>query len=110
MNECPHCGEPLREGAESCPYCGSDAETGWNPDADYLGLELPDDDFDLHDSRRAPLPELNWEGVLGVLLVLLAVAAFLWAGYRVHAALVVPFALLLGLCYLLYCRWLQSRA
>ena len=43
MDECPHCGEPLPEKAESCPHCGSDFETGWKPDTDYYAVELPDD-------------------------------------------------------------------
>jgi len=43
-DECPFCGEPIDSDAESCPHCGSDAETGWNPDAEYLSLELPEDD------------------------------------------------------------------
>ena len=110
MDECPHCGEPLRENAESCPYCGSDIETGWNPDAEYLGLDLPDDDLDLPSARHTPLPELHWDGIVGVLLILVAVGAFLWAGYRAHAVLIIPFVLLLATCYFIYCRWVRSRA
>ncbi len=43
MFPCPHCGEPVPDGARSCPHCGSDDETGWNPDAEYLSVDLPDD-------------------------------------------------------------------
>ena len=110
MDECPHCGEPLRENAESCPYCGSDFETGWNPDAEYLGLELPDDDLDIDPSRQDPLPELDWERILGALLVVTALAAFLWAGFRAHALLVLPCVVLLVACYVVYCRWIKTRA
>ncbi len=44
QDECPFCGEPIDVDADFCPHCGSDAETGWNPDADYESLELPEDD------------------------------------------------------------------
>jgi len=46
MDECPFCGEPIEDDATFCRHCGSDAETGWNPDSDYLSLELPEDDED----------------------------------------------------------------
>lgn len=45
MDICPHCGESVPDRAQACPYCGSDFETGWNPDADHLSVELPEDDF-----------------------------------------------------------------
>jgi len=44
QDECPHCGEPVEEGATFCRHCGSDAETGWNPDAEYESIELPEDE------------------------------------------------------------------
>jgi hypothetical protein len=53
MDLCPHCGEPIEEDAPSCPHCGSDNETGWNPEAEYLSLDLPDDDDE--DDGAAPL-------------------------------------------------------
>ncbi len=40
---CPHCGEQVEESAAFCRHCGSDADTGWNPDSDYESLELPDE-------------------------------------------------------------------
>ena len=45
---CPNCGEEIyNDSARVCPHCGSDHETGWNPDADYLSVELPEDE-DIH--------------------------------------------------------------
>ena len=41
---CPHCGEPIPDDAQVCPFCGSDDETGWNPDAEYLSVELPEEE------------------------------------------------------------------
>ena len=41
---CPICGEPVDDDARACPHCGSDDETGWNPDADYLSVELPEEE------------------------------------------------------------------
>ncbi len=44
-DECPFCGEPIDSEAQVCPHCGSDAETGWNPDSDYESVEIPEDDL-----------------------------------------------------------------
>jgi uncharacterized Zn finger protein (UPF0148 family) len=38
---CSHCGAPLKEKAISCPYCGSDENTGWSDNAS-VDWELPD--------------------------------------------------------------------
>lgn len=46
MDECPHCGEPIDEGAESCLHCGSDFETGWKPETDYYAVDLPEDELE----------------------------------------------------------------
>ena len=41
--ECPHCGEPVRNGARVCRHCGASEDCGWNEaDDDYSS----DDDFD----------------------------------------------------------------
>ena len=44
MFVCPNCGELLPDDAKSCPYCGSDEETGWKPDAEFESLELPEEE------------------------------------------------------------------
>ena len=54
MSTCPHCGELIEDDAESCPHCGSDYETGWNPEADYLSLDLPSFDDDDDDTYSDP--------------------------------------------------------
>jgi hypothetical protein len=33
----------MREGARSCPHCGSDEKTGWSTDTYLDGVGLPDD-------------------------------------------------------------------
>ena len=121
MSVCPHCGEPLDEDAAACPHCGSDDETGWKPDADYYSVELPDDDLEApgysepQGRPRTPgshppaYPEWRWERALGMLLVVAAAALFLWVGSRTYQALVAPFALLLGICLLVFWRWMQVR-
>ena len=38
---CPNCGEFVDEGTLVCQSCGSCAETGWNEDSLYDGLDLP---------------------------------------------------------------------
>jgi hypothetical protein len=57
MFPCPHCGEPLPDGAESCPWCGADDETGWHPDADALGLDLPEGEDEEKEENRPPAPD-----------------------------------------------------
>ncbi len=73
MDRCPHCGRALRPDAESCSHCGSDFETGWNPDADYYGFELPSDE-DLSPPRE-PSPSgrgIDWDTVIGIGTVVIA--------------------------------------
>ncbi|HET7624406.1 MAG TPA: zinc ribbon domain-containing protein [Verrucomicrobiae bacterium] len=43
---CPNCGAEIPRKAKACPECGSDENTGWSEDAQYDGLDLPDDNFD----------------------------------------------------------------
>lgn len=50
---CPHCGSPLAPRAVACRECGSDLETGWNRDVDYLSVELPEDD--IPNAERGPV-------------------------------------------------------
>lgn len=49
--DCPICGDFVPKGLVSCPGCGSCAKSGWNEDAGYDGLDLPDapEDFDYDD-------------------------------------------------------------
>ena len=108
MDECPHCGEPIEEDAESCQHCGSDFETGWKPDTDYYALELPDDDLDAVD-----FPQANrgspWEAALGWSLVITAFGVFVAAGWTEHQTAVMPFALALLACLALFHRMLAPR-
>ena len=54
MFVCPHCGEEIEDdNAKSCPYCGSDDETGWREDVDYYAVDIPDWSEDDERPRRA---------------------------------------------------------
>ncbi len=86
MFPCPHCGGPVPDGARVCPHCGSDDETGWNPDAEYLSVELPEQEDEPHEGTGVSLPF----GLTVVLVSLLGLAALAGA-----AALASP-VLLLG--------------
>jgi len=89
---CPNCGEPVPDDASVCPHCGSDEETGWNPEADYLSVELPEDD---EDSSPAPGGAGGVSGAFALfllLVVLLGIVAF-----RGPAALASPYTLLGGI-------------
>ncbi|OAI42119.1 hypothetical protein AYO41_01175 [Verrucomicrobia bacterium SCGC AG-212-E04] len=50
--DCPVCGEFVPAGAKACRECGSCERTGWNEEADYDGLDLPDEAFE--DEPRRP--------------------------------------------------------
>ncbi len=41
---CPVCGTEVDADALACPECGSDDRTGWSPETEYDGLDLPDPD------------------------------------------------------------------
>ena len=85
MEQCPHCGEPIAEDATFCRHCGSDAETGWNPDADYYSMELPEEDEEeekerQHEVSREEIRE-RIAHLLGPALVALAWVFFVVYGY-----------------------------
>jgi hypothetical protein len=106
MNECPHCGESLDREAQSCPYCGSDFETGWNPDADYLSVDLPDDDDFPAELEAGPPPkEVSPDNFVGALSIVLAGLLFLSVTFRFEGgtAAILAAALLGG------CVWFFHR-
>jgi hypothetical protein len=112
VHDCPHCGEPLEEGADSCPRCGSDDETGWNPDSDYYGVELPEDDVPgTREEHPRQTRELNPEALVGPLLVFAAGLAFFLLTRQLRD---VPTALasssLLLACLVIFYRWLREGA
>jgi len=124
MTPCPHCGELIEDDAHACPYCGSDHETGWSPDVEYLSLELPaDDDFDApdeyghdaSDSRRGAWSDesppgrtrdiaggvANVTSALSSAFVLFAAFALLVAaGFPAYGWSMLGVAALLGVCLL----------
>lgn len=70
---CPVCGEEVRVGALVCPGCGSDDETGWSEEAEYDGVELPDDTFgDPARPTRQQSPLFTY-GVIGLIVVIIVV-------------------------------------
>lgn len=86
---CPHCGADVLRGAKACKECGSDAETGWAPEARHHDEEeaLPtghgrERDFEYDDflEREFPQhmsPERRAKKRRWIALVLLVIAAFL---------------------------------
>ncbi|MBI4602557.1 MAG: zinc-ribbon domain-containing protein [Planctomycetes bacterium] len=102
MDDCPHCGEPIEEDAESCPHCGSDFETGWKPDADDYALDLPDDDPIVPEDaparpRGAPALEVALSASLLLAAAVLFVALHVYVGGQ-GWGVVLPFVLLLAAC------------
>ena len=101
MSECPHCGEPLDDDAEICRHCGSDAETGWNPDTDYYSVDLPEEDYDRPEPPEGQPARARGSWV-GPTLVFLALVGFLGAGYLTYSWGVVLPLLFLLLCGALF--------
>lgn len=59
---CPHCGADVLRGAKACKECGSDAETGWAPEAKKWDAEIEGDgyggdDFDYNEFVDREFPE-----------------------------------------------------
>ena len=114
---CPHCDGPIDEHATACPHCGSDHETGWNPDAEYAAVDLgpyaePSDADDgppwesheagegtragsqLIDVRRGPLGGTFLLTVSLTTFLILAFHAYAWGMLIPTAALLLAFALI----------------
>ena len=112
MDECPHCGEPIDEDAESCAHCGSDFESGWKPDAEYYS-DAPDDDPLSKEDSSHNARTSHWEQALhvslvaGSFLIFLGAAASLHKLYLTHVA---AFALLPAASLLWYYRLLAVRS
>ena len=70
--DCPVCGEFVPARALACRECGSCEKTGWNEDADYDGLDLPDEAFESEErqpTRNSKLMQRVWWLAAVVLLI-----------------------------------------
>ena len=105
MDECPHCGEPIDEDAESCRYCGSDFETGWKPDQDYYAVELPEDDLEVVPGYSRDSAAAGWQNLLGASLVAVTGIVFLGAAAYTYRGAVTAFAMLLAACLFVFYGW-----
>ncbi|MDQ8187515.1 zinc-ribbon domain-containing protein [Pelagicoccus sp. SDUM812002] len=65
---CPNCGEYVEEGASACESCGSCPETGWNEDAMYDDLDLPDDQSEREPENGRILGTIITLGLLALLV------------------------------------------
>ena len=70
---CPVCGEVVDAKSLACPACGADDETGWSEDAEYDGVDLPDEAFG--DVPRPSRQQSPWftAAVLGLVIVIFVV-------------------------------------
>lgn len=110
MFDCPNCGESLDDGASFCPHCGSDPETGWNPDVDYYSLELPEPDDD--DTAMPAYPEdpaTRLKSLVGPAVVILAFAIFVSVGYQTYELRILFWAVLLLILTIVCLRGLFQR-
>ena len=97
MFGCPNCGEPVENDAAFCAHCGSDAETGWHPDAEYQSLDLPD--FEDNDYDPAPTYSQDvtqrLKNIIGPAAVVFCFVLFLSVGYKHYDLWIILPALLL---------------
>jgi hypothetical protein len=75
---CPNCGTDVLAGAAACPECGADDETGWSPETDYDGLDLPDDDDDSLDADDGVGTWRKIVAIVVVAAVILLIIAGVW--------------------------------
>lgn len=90
IDECPHCGAPLRPNAVACRECGSDIETGWSDDIDYHSVELPEEP--LPSGRSA---NFRTVAIICVVLMLGGAGALFSLGRKEVAGTILILALLL---------------
>lgn len=82
---CPNCGERVPARALACPECGSDDRTGWSPETETDGLDLPEPEvssLDPDGMGRAPqgprvAPGKTLVTAVALLIVALLVLLFL---------------------------------
>ena len=78
MFECPHCGADVVIGAKVCKMCGSDAETGWQSEAeiDYQSVDIPEG-WGPGDERPAAGQKRWWVAAVAILVAVLLLMAAL---------------------------------
>ena len=72
--DCPNCGDYVDASAEACPSCGSCPRTGWNDDADYDALDLPEDEQPAHgmaEPRLGLAGKVAWTAGIALLIYFL---------------------------------------
>lgn len=77
---CPNCGADVRADALACPECGSDEKTGWSPETESDGLDLPDPDEPVDYSRlglEGESPAARAPSVLGIVALIVAMLMIL---------------------------------
>jgi len=84
--DCHNCGGSVPRGARACPDCGATDDAGWNDEATYDGLDLPDSAFEddgapvLRRNRGRRNPGLHPGWILVAFALLAALTAWIWLG------------------------------
>lgn len=71
---CPVCGEVVQGEALACPHCGADDETGWNEDAAYDEVDLPDEAFGDEPARTRQ--QNKWFGYVTIGLIIVFILVY----------------------------------
>lgn len=104
---CPHCGADVPRTATACPECGSDDQTGWSDEAEYVHLlsydegetAVPHNPFSwsrlamtavaiivVVSLLLATTAQLGWSPLLVMFLILGGGAYYFWRAPRKEAA------------------------
>lgn len=77
---CPNCGAVVPNDAVACPECGSDDETGWSDDAQYLGYDLMDPDLATGYGEEEPpiRTKAGLRNVMAVVFIILMILLILY--------------------------------
>ena len=73
---CPICGTKVSITAKCCPECGSDYQTGWSEEAQYIHL-LPDRNDDDVTNKSGQILSFSWFKKWGLFIVLVMIAGFI---------------------------------
>jgi len=104
---CPHCEAQVPLGAAACPECGSDEKTGWSENTVYDGLDLYDDEDDLHTGTS--ITSRRWAkyamaGVAAVTLLAYSAWRLTWGIYLIPLTFLV-----VGIVYCVNRIFLRAR-
>lgn len=74
---CPFCNEEIAVDAKSCPFCGSDEETGWSEECYMDGVLPAESDYDASVEEEFGKEKAPHESRGAYIIIALVVIAFI---------------------------------